>query len=204
MNLLNIKIPHLDRRTMLVGLALLALVLVGLKSGYDFYQGKVEALESNRNKLFLYQKQVANLPVIKKRIKGLERQAIQLEKLLFAADSIDGVTSAVQIRLQTMITDAGLDPESLRPLSSHRQKAAQAIQTITIKMRLSGTLAQFEQFLAQLYRSRQLFIIDSFTVKPYKKEGVKIFIDVKGLYRLQGDGDVGSGSSLARGKGGGS
>ncbi len=195
---MKLKIPHMDRRILLVGVALVALLFSGLRAGVNFYQGKVDALDANRNALFLYHKQVRGLPALQKRIKRLERQSDQLEKLLFEADSIDGVTSAVQIKLQAMITGAGLEPESLRPLSSHRQKAAHAIQTITIKMRLAGSLTEFEQFLAQLYGSKRLFVIDSFTVKPYKKDGVKVFIDVKALYRLKGDGDVGSGSSQGR------
>lgn len=194
---MNLHLPHIGRRTLLVGIAVLALLLGGLREGINYYQTKVAERANSRQALLLYRKQIRGLPVLRQRVQLLQRQARNLEGLLFGGDSIDAVTSAVQIRLQGMITKAGLEPESLRPLSSHRQKEARAIQTITIKMRLAGTLPQFEQFLAQLYRSRQLFLIDSFTIKPYRKDSVKIFIDVKGLYRLQGDGDVGSGSSVA-------
>ena len=196
---MNLRLPSIDRRTLLVAVAFLALLVTGLRSGMDFYEAKVNELAKNHNALALYRKQARGLPALRQRVKVLQRQANELEKVLFTADSIDAVTSAVQIRLQNMITKAGLEPESLRPLSSHRQKEASAIQTITIKMRLAGTLPQFEEFLAQLYRSRQLFLIDNFTIKPYRKDSVKIFLDVKGLYRLQGDGDVGSGSSASRG-----
>lgn len=190
------SLRYMDRRTLLVGLAVVTVLLVAGSRGYDFYKTTQEQVVRDRQQLFLYQKQVTALPALQKRIKLLERQASKFQGLLFEAKSQDDVTSKMQIKLQAMITKAGMEPESLRPLRSRRQGSG-SVQAITIKMRLAGTIAQFEEFLAAIYRSRQLFMIESFTVKPYKKEGLKVFIDVKGLYRLQGQEGVGSGSSTS-------
>ena len=199
---MNLRLPHIDRSTLLVIVAVGGLLLAGGQWLGNYYQGRVAELDKSQATLRLYHRQLRSLPSLSKRVSLLQRHADQLEQVLFTGDSIDAVTSAVQIRLQNMITKTGLSPESLRPLSSHRQKEARAIQTITIKMRLAGTLPQFEEFLARLYRERKLFLVTGFTIKPYRKESVKIFLDVKGLYRLQGDGDVGSGSSVSGNRGG--
>jgi hypothetical protein len=58
-------------------------------------------------------------------------------------------------------------------------------QEISIKIRLSGTQSQFVDFIAQLYSSDKLFQVESFTLKPYKKTEMKIFIDLKGFYTLK-------------------
>ncbi|MEN8141510.1 MAG: type II secretion system protein GspM [Thermodesulfobacteriota bacterium] len=200
MNLRSINLrtlQNMDRRTLLVALAVAALVFGTLRFLVSYYQGQVEQRDKSRNELSFQRKQVADLPGLELRLRALQRQADQLQRMLFTAGSLDGVSSAVQIRLQAMITDAGLEPESLRPVTDSRQ-TGKSIQTITIKMRLAGSLEQFEKFLAHIYRSKQLFLVDSLTVKPYRKEGVKVFIDVKALYRLSGasedrDGEGGNG-----------
>ena len=51
-------------------------------------------------------------------------------------------------------------------------------------MRLAGTLEEFISFLGNLYKSGNLFKIESFTLKPYKKTELKIFLDMKGFYKI--------------------
>jgi hypothetical protein len=91
----------------------------------------------------------------------------------------------MQIMLQELVTKAGLEPESIRPMVSGTQKGPRDFHEISIKIRLAGTQSQFVDFIAQLYRSDKLFQVESFTLKPYKKSEMKIFIDLKGFYTLK-------------------
>jgi hypothetical protein len=40
------------------------------------------------------------------------------------------------------------------------------------------------KFLASLYRLNYLFRIENFTLKPFKKTELKVFLELKGFYHL--------------------
>ncbi|MCK5437327.1 MAG: hypothetical protein KAI90_04905, partial [Desulfobulbaceae bacterium] len=76
------------------------------------------------------------------------------------------------------------EPESIRP-SQGREHKERDYGEVAVKMRLSGSLNGFIKFLADLNRSQQLFIIEGFTLKSYKKTKLKIFMELKGYYLLK-------------------
>ena len=81
--------------------------------------------------------------------------------------------------------------ESIRPIRQARDTSRDnetdqvALEEVTIKARLVGTQQQFVEFLSDLYSSEQFFKIESFTLKPYKKAWLKIFVEFKGYYFLK-------------------
>lgn len=171
-------------KPLLIGLAavLVALNLVRLAIGY--YDERQESLQTQRALLVRYQKAVQELPELQNRVARLERQKKQFERYLFSGSSEEEIASAMQILLQEKLVKAGLEPESLRPLRSGETAKSKEYGEISLKIRSSGTLNEFMQFLATLYKAQHLFRIESFTLKPYNQTELKIFIDFKGYYKL--------------------
>jgi len=81
-----------------------------------------------------------------------------------------------------MLKNSGLSMESLRP--SIGSAKGNAIGEIDLDMRLSGTLNQFADFIASLYKLPQFYKIESFTLKPIKDESIQIFLEIKGYYQV--------------------
>ncbi len=65
-----------------------------------------------------------------------------------------------------------------------RKEKEKEIHDIAIKLRLAGDIQGFLEFLAGLYRSERLFVIDNFVLKPDRNGKLKILMDLKGFYRL--------------------
>lgn len=177
-----------DRKTILfVAVAfLLILNLVRLAAGY--YREQCVEAETQEALLVQYQETVAKLPQLKKDVNRLERRASYLESYLFTGKSVDEISSAMQIMLQKMVTDAGLDPESIRPITQGKTSQTTKYESLEIKIRLSGTMSELVDFLGRFYRNKKLFVIESFTVKPYKKKQLKLFFDIKGFYAIKAGG----------------
>ena len=185
MNQLIMLIKSLDRKTLLLVVGGLLLLLNLGRLGWGAYSNQVAEAEAQLNLLEQYQATLSKLPDLKKRVARHKQQTARLEKFLFTGTTAEEVSSAMQILLQEQVTKAGLEPESIRPLVSGVKNAPREYNEIAIKIRLAGTLSQFADFLAQLYRSKKLFQIESFTLKPYKKTEMKIFLDVRGFYSLK-------------------
>ena len=54
---------------------------------------------------------------------------------------------------------------------------------VVIKARLAGTLMQFMDLISEIYKGKEFFKIENFSLKTYKN-GLKIFIDLRGYYIL--------------------
>jgi hypothetical protein len=170
-------------RPLLIGAVALLVGLNLLRFAYGSYEQKKESVHSRQELLVRYQASLGQLPELRSRVTALERQKQAFEEILFTGSSEEEIASAMQIMIQEQLVKAGLEPESLRPLRSGDAKGKEYGE-ISIKVRSAGTLNEFIGFLANLYRSRQLFQIESFTLKPYNQTELKIFIDFKGYYKL--------------------
>ncbi|MEA3548132.1 MAG: type II secretion system protein GspM [Thermodesulfobacteriota bacterium] len=170
------------KRLFMVVLALLLILNIGrLSLGY--YQNQKEEVENRIDLLNQYRKAVVMQPQLKKRVAQLEKRSEQIDRYLFSGSSVEEISSAMQILLQNKVADAGLEPESIRPMRKGANVKPGEIADLVIKMRLVGTLDEFVDFLANLYRSSELIKIETFSLKPYKG-GLKISLDVKGFYHL--------------------
>ncbi|MFZ5760632.1 MAG: type II secretion system protein GspM [Thermodesulfobacteriota bacterium] len=186
MNRLILFIQGLDRKALLLAIGALLLLFNLGRLAWGTYEGQLEELQAQRGLLDQYQETVSSLPVLKKKVARLQQRANQLKKGLFVAASEEEVSSIMQIMLQELVTKSGLAPESIRPLVTGGKSAPRDFHEIAIKIRLSGTMNQFMAFISDLYRSDRLFRIESFTLKPYKKAEMKVFLDIKGYYALSG------------------
>lgn len=177
-------IGRIDRRHLLFGVAALLLVLNLGRWGVGYFTSRQDELASRIGLLEQYKKSVAKLPQVQQRVVQLQRQAQQLEAYLFSGDNEDKIASAMQIRLQSEISNAGLEPEFIQPLRGGATSDRQGLGDIGIKIRMSGSLNDFMKLLKNLSSARELFKIESFTVKPFKQSELKIFMEVRGFYRL--------------------
>ncbi len=187
---MTISLPpfmRLDRKTMLVFGAGLFLCGILIRFTVGIYQEKSSDIETKEATLFAQQKSSRQLPALKKELALLERESKRAEAFLFHGPNVDTITSTMQIRLQSLISEAGLEPESLRPLGGKSHDSG--LNTIGIKLRLNGTLENFSTFLTALYNNDKFFLIENCTLKPDKLKGVKVFMDLKAFYDTQEKAD---------------
>ena len=185
MNQLSQIIAFLRTRT---GLIIIVAVLAALNIGRlasDKYTEYVDSIESKRALLGQYKISTRDIDALRQRVKKLEEIKSRFDAHLFTGTSREDVTSAMQIKLQEILALSGLNPESLRPINKARKKEEETYYgEVTIKLRLTGSLENFVKFLSQLYRMNYLFTIENFVIKPYKKKDLKVFLELKGFYRL--------------------
>lgn len=168
------------------------LVIVGLLvllNGVRLINGKyaeiLQSVESKQALLGQYRMSTKDIDAVRSRIQQIEARKAQFEGHLFHGATEKDVTSAMQIKLQDVLAKVGLTPESLSPVTKGgKEGSGTTYGEVIIKIRLGGTLENFVKFLAELYKQEYLFKIENFTVKPFKKEDVKIFLELKGYYRL--------------------
>lgn len=165
----------------IVGLLLL-LNVVRLINGK--YAEILQGVESKQSLLGQYRMSTKDIDAVRARIQQLEAQKKQFESHLFVGATEKDVTSAMQIKLQDVLNQVGMTPESLSPATKGGKDDGSSYGEVIIKIRLGGTLESFIKFLAALYKMEYLFKVDNFTVKPFKKEELKIFLELKGYYRL--------------------
>ncbi|MEN8257564.1 MAG: type 4a pilus biogenesis protein PilO [Thermodesulfobacteriota bacterium] len=183
MNFSLAPLLNMDRKTLLVGLAGLFLCFGLIRLTIGAYQEKASEIETKEATLFAQLKSSRKLPSLKKEVALLEREMKKAEAVLFKGPNADTITSTIQIRLQSLISEAGLEPESLRPLGGKTREGG--IQSINIKLRINGSLENFAVFLAALYRNDKFFLIENCTLKPDKLKGVKVFMDLKAFYDVK-------------------
>ena len=181
-------INRVGTRRLLIILALLLFVLNLFRFAIGRYNDRQAEISSKVDLLQQYQMSTKKLAETRNTVSRLERQKERLDTFLITGKSEEEIESRLQIRLQEQIAKAGLAVESLRPVSrSDKTKEKDKDKDygeIVIKMRLTGTLNGFIDLLASFYKSKSLFKIESFTLKPFKKKGLKIFLDYKGYYKL--------------------
>lgn len=167
------------------------LVIVGallLLNGVRLLNGKYaeiqQSVESKQALLGQYRMSTKEIDAVRVRVQQLEARRAQFETHLFQGGSEKEVTSTMQIRLQDVLAQVGMNPESVSAVTKGGKDSGNPYGEVVIKVRLGGTLEGFVKFLAQLYTMDVLFRVDNFTVKPFKKEELKIFLELKGFYRL--------------------
>lgn len=168
----------------LIGIAVLLLVLNLGKATVSYFAGRQAEVESRLALLEQHRLTAGKLSACKEKVLWLEARKKQLDVYLFSGDTPEEIASAMQILLQDKVARAGLEPESLRPILRSEKDKDATVGEIAVKLRLNGTLNEFSEFIVALYRSKQLFTIESFILKPYKNTKLKILLDLKGYYRL--------------------
>lgn len=143
-----------------------------------------QSVESKHALLGQYKMSTKDIEAVRTRVQQLGTRKQQFEAQIFQGASEKDVTSAMQVKLQDVLAKVGLTPESLSPVTKGGKGNDAPYGEVVIKVRLGGTLENFMKFLAELYRLDRLFKVDNFTVKPFKKEELKIFLELKGYYRL--------------------
>jgi len=165
----------------IVGLLVLLNAVRLINSKYaDILQG----VESKQALLGQYRMSTKDIDTLRAKIQQLEIRKAQFETHLFRGETEKDVTSAMQIKLQEVLGRVGLNPESLSPATKGGKEDGTAYSEVVIKIRLGGTLENFMKFLAELYKMDSLFRLENLTIKPLKKEEVKIFLELKGYYLL--------------------
>ena len=176
-----------DRKTLLYAVAGLLLLLNLGRFGWLAVAGWQESIDDRVTLLVKYRKAVGRIDSLKGEVTMLERQHQTLTSYLFSGTSEEEAASAMQVVLQDEVVKAGLEPEMLQPTTGEAANKPEAgkkpgLSAITIKLRLGGTLNNFAQFIQGLYRAKKLFTIENCTIKPYKKDDLKIYLEVKGYY----------------------
>ena len=178
-------ISSLRTRKSLLIIAVLLLSINIFRVTTNHFNQQQEAILDQTTKLEQYRIATRKLVEMRGKVAWLNKQNKEMDSYLLGGKSEEKIVSDMQITLQEQITKAGLAVESLRPIRRPDRAKAKDIDygEVTIKIRLSGTLNQFIDFLAQLYQSKSLYHVESLTLKPYKK-GLKFFLDVKGYYKI--------------------
>jgi len=148
------------------------------------YAEVLHSVESKQALLGQYRMTTKDIETVLARVQEIETRKNQFESHLFQAATEKDVTSAMQIKLQDVMTKVGLSPESVNAGGKGGKDANSPYGAVSIKVRLGGTLDNFMKLLAEIYKMDTLFRVDSFTIKPFKKEELKIFLELKGFYRL--------------------
>lgn len=184
MNQLSQIIARLRTRAGLIAIAVTLVVLNIGRVVTNQYTEYSKGIESKEALLGQYQISTKNIEPMRLRMKQLENKKKKIDSYMFTGDSRREITSAMQIKIQELLGKANLSPESLRPSSESTKDKDKQYGEIAIKVRLSGNLENFSNFLSELYSLNYLFKIDNFTIKPYKNTELKIFLELKGFYIL--------------------
>lgn len=189
MNITQAGQQILTRLRSRTGLMIVAGILVALniaRLGTGKYHEIMKGIDTKQALLGQYQITTKNLDMLRGEMKQLEVRQRQFDGHLFAGESQNEITSAMQIKLQEILGASGLSPESLRPTNRISKDKNLTYGEVSIKLRLTGKLADFLKFLSALYKMNYFFKIENFTLKPFKKDQLKIFLEIKGFYRLTG------------------
>jgi Tfp pilus assembly protein PilO len=145
------------------------------------YSGMENRLEELEQQLFADQKNIRKLQGLRFEIRQQKQQISQIEQALFRGRDQDSVISTMQIKVQSILEKTGLEPESLRPVTS-RKTSTNSLQSVVLKLRLNGNMNQFTAFLAAIYKHKTFFKIEGLTIKPFKQDQLKIYMDLRAYY----------------------
>jgi len=202
MNNITRFLSRFERRSLLIAVAVaLAVLYLGVWA-VDSYKARQADLESKRTRIEQYNDIAGRTGELEERLKSLNRHKTKIEKYFFSGATDDEIASAMQVRIQALVSRAGLQAESIRPIRQKKQVApekgegAPVFGEVAIKVRLVGTLMEFMDFISELYKGKEFFKVETFNLKPYRNTGLKIFVDLKGYYILpdQSDETGGAGS----------
>ena len=177
-----------ERRSLLIAAAVILLLVNLGRWGHDTYQTRQEEVESKVAQLGRYQLVTQKAERFEKRLTDLQRAKEQVGKYFFEGNNDNKLSSAMQLRVQALVVKSGMQAESIRPLiqkaegQQGKDGYGNAMGEVLIKARLAGTLSQFMNFVAELYRGKEYFEIQSVDLKPYRDKGLKILVDLKGFY----------------------
>lgn len=171
-----------ESRTLLIAVAVTLLVLNVGRMAVGYYNEKQQEIIEKVALLEQQRSSTLKLNQLRNKVTGLKRQKQRLEKYLFTGKSEEEISSAMQIKLQEMVVKSKLEPEYIRPIRRGDGAKGKQFGEIAVNVRLSGTIDNFAEFLKNLYKSKHLFKIESFSVKPFKKTELKIVLEVKGYY----------------------
>jgi Tfp pilus assembly protein PilO len=177
-------VQRFDRRYLLGGIAALLLLLNLGRLGLDYLDSRQAELTDRMAMLTQYREAVQRLPELEDRVVLLSRRQQRLESFLFQGESEEKIASAMQIMLQTEVSNAGLEPEFIQPVRAGEGGDRKEHGEIAIKIRMSGALNDLGVFLHSRYASKQFFRIESLTIKPFKPGELKISMDVRGYYKI--------------------
>jgi hypothetical protein len=166
----------------LVGLLLLVKLGFELQGAYKAAQGE---LENRQASLARYRKLTGKAPELKSQLQSLTAEREKLGKVLFTGSSEENIISAMQLDLQALVTTAGLESETIRPIKQKNAREVGGVPglgEVAIKASLNGTLAGYQALLAELYGSGKFYKIEAVTLSPYKKSDLKILIDLRGYF----------------------
>lgn len=200
MNALVRRLPKYNLRTVLITVAVALLIANLVRVVVDTRQAMVSEIESKVARLEAARRQKGELARLSAERKRIETRAAEIEKQLFSGGGEEEVASAMQIRLQKMVTESGIESESIRPVPAALKPGEKEgiLIPMVVKMRLTGTMPQFLDFMKRLYSDERLFKVEKMTIRPYKKAGLKIYLEIRGYYSFNpGCGDAG----LAGGRG---
>lgn len=184
MNQIMEFVQRFDRRYLLGGIAALLLLLNLGRLGLNYLDSRQAELTDRMAMLAQYREAVERLPELEDRVVLLSRRQQQLESFLFQGESEEKIASAMQIMLQTEVSNAGLEPEFIQPVRAGEGGDRKEHGEIAIKIRMSGALNDLGVFLHSRYASKQFFRIESLTIKPFKPGELKISMDVRGYYKI--------------------
>ncbi len=181
-----------QRRSLLVAAAVL-LIIVNLGVWInDAYDTRRQEVESKTAQLDQYQRVIGKGKVLDERLEHLLVLEKQAGQYFFTGEDDNKISSAMQLRVQALVAKAGLQAESIRPtmrktdLRQDKDGDGSVLGEVLIKVRLAGTIDEFMDFLAELYRGKEFFEIESISLTPYRNAGLKIFIELKGYYIIPG------------------
>lgn len=184
MNQIMEFVQRFDRRYLLGGIAALLLLLNLGRLGLDYLDSRQAELTDRMAMLTQYREAVQRLPELEDRVVLLSRRQQRLESFLFQGESEEKIASAMQIMLQTEVSNAGLEPEFIQPVRAGEGGDRKEHGEIAIKIRMSGALNDLGVFLHSRYAGKQFFRIESLTIKPFKPGELKISMDVRGYYKI--------------------
>jgi hypothetical protein len=69
---------------------------------------------------------------------------------------------------------------------------------MVVKMRLTGTMTEFLDFMKRLYGDEKFFKVEKVTMRPFRKAGLKIYLEIKGYYSFN-PGCGGAGLEVRKG-----
>ncbi len=178
-----------QRRTVLIALAILLLVVYTGRWVDVAYEARRIELENRLNRLGQYQLVAAKAEKYEKRLQNLLILREEVAHYFFSGEDDNKLSSAMQLKIQALVVRAGLQAESIRPVMQKNEGPDSAengdvLGEVLIKTRLAGTLGQFVDFMAELYRSEKFFYIEDVSFRPYQNSGLKIFIELRGYYVL--------------------
>jgi hypothetical protein len=181
-------LKRFQRRSLLIGAAV-ALLLVYLGSwGIDAYNTRQEEVLSRRARLAQYRLVTSKADNFAERLTDLRQIKERAGRFFFTGEDDDKLSSAMQLRVQALVAKAGMQAESIRPMlqrtdgKQEKEGGGPTVGEVLIKARLAGTLAEFVDFMAELYRGEEFFAIESISIKPQLNKGLQIFIELKGFY----------------------